>query len=487
MSIFSDVINEYIEEKEIKIFALAKYCSTDRSTMYKILNGKRKPPSREMFQKIVQFLHLTPLENQRLEEAWKISRIGPDVYYKRKSVENFITHFPSQSQVSLPGLPFIPVNTDKQISQSDISPLNSQQQINFCMHRMLLSEAGKETGRIGLFLQPDHTFLFSLLSSLQPVGDLNIQHIICFTSKDSFTKEHELYNLLCFREILPLYLAGLNYMPRFFYDNIQSHYFNFNMYPCLVLTSTSALMCSSDYQTGILYRKQNVVDFLWKQYLTYYERSASLFKAASLSPENSCDFFDMLLDTEDTDNTIIIQPEACLTPFFTESLLKSIVNPNLPNQEFLLKQTCRNSFNNLKKIQNRQFTLYFTLDGVLRFARTGLIDEIPEAFYTPLSIEQRLMILQKVLACCQSGAYRLLQKPFRHLPANLRLCIRNEQCSIIFKNNNHQTILFLIQEPSFLDIFHDYLENMNPESFYSPKEAVSLIQKVITCIKKGEL
>lgn len=52
MSVFSDTLTRYIEHKNIKVFSLAKYCNLDRSTMYKILNGKRNPPSSEVFEKM---------------------------------------------------------------------------------------------------------------------------------------------------------------------------------------------------------------------------------------------------------------------------------------------------------------------------------------------------------------------------------------------------------------------------------------------------
>lgn len=62
MSVFSDTLTRYIEHKNIKVISLAKYCNLDRSTMYKILNGKRNPPSSEVFEKMTQFMHLTPIE-----------------------------------------------------------------------------------------------------------------------------------------------------------------------------------------------------------------------------------------------------------------------------------------------------------------------------------------------------------------------------------------------------------------------------------------
>ena len=40
MSVFSDLLKNYIHEKKIKVMALAQYCDLERSTVYKFINGK---------------------------------------------------------------------------------------------------------------------------------------------------------------------------------------------------------------------------------------------------------------------------------------------------------------------------------------------------------------------------------------------------------------------------------------------------------------
>ena len=70
MSEFSDLLSSYIDEKEIKVYSLLEYCNLDRSTMYKIINGKRNPTSEAVFQKIAEFLHLTPVEYRKFKEAY---------------------------------------------------------------------------------------------------------------------------------------------------------------------------------------------------------------------------------------------------------------------------------------------------------------------------------------------------------------------------------------------------------------------------------
>lgn len=51
MSAFSDTLSQYISDKNVKVYSMAKYCDTDRSSMYKFISGKRNPPSDEIIKK----------------------------------------------------------------------------------------------------------------------------------------------------------------------------------------------------------------------------------------------------------------------------------------------------------------------------------------------------------------------------------------------------------------------------------------------------
>ena len=97
MSVFSDMLKNFVHEKDVKVGALAHYCELERSTVYKFINGKREPMSLELVERIAHFLKLTPSETLHFQEAWKMARMGEDVYYTRKSVEHFLCDFPSKS------------------------------------------------------------------------------------------------------------------------------------------------------------------------------------------------------------------------------------------------------------------------------------------------------------------------------------------------------------------------------------------------------
>ena len=93
MSIFSDTLSSLIKEKNIKIFSMVKYCGLDRSTMYKIISGKRNPPSPDIFKQMKDYMRLTPSEEQQLTEAWKIARIGSEKLLPQKKRGEFYLQF----------------------------------------------------------------------------------------------------------------------------------------------------------------------------------------------------------------------------------------------------------------------------------------------------------------------------------------------------------------------------------------------------------
>ena len=64
MSVFSDLLSEYITMKDVGVYPLSQFCGLDRSSMYKIINGKRNPAGEDVVRKMAQFMQLTPQEKQ---------------------------------------------------------------------------------------------------------------------------------------------------------------------------------------------------------------------------------------------------------------------------------------------------------------------------------------------------------------------------------------------------------------------------------------
>ena len=55
---------------------------------------------------------------------------------------------------------------------------------------------------------------------------------------------------------------------------------------------------------------------------------------------------------------------------------------------------------------------------------------------------------------------------------------------MIFKNNAGEIFVLNIEETKLVEIFRDYLENMEENCFYSIEESISMLQQIIEHLKK---
>jgi len=174
-----------------------------------------------------------------------------------------------------------------------------------------------------------------------------------------------------------------------------------------------------------------------------------------------------------------IQPEACLTPFITKDILLDRFNHDLPQSDYMITSLAAIFAKNKTRISHDNFRIYFTERGALHFAETGLIEEFPDEFYHPFTISQRIYLLKKIQMCCEKDFYRILREPLRQLPENLHLCVRENDCELTYNTNNGKTVFLIICENQLFEIFNDYLSNMDESNYYTPQEAIAILQRII--------
>jgi len=157
---FATLLSEHIHNKNIKTYALAQYCNLDRSNMYKIIKGQRKPSSLEMVEKMCKFMHLSPSEQADMEESYHIALIGRENYYRRKAVQQFFEEFRIPT-LQLPATS--PSNASDYADNATL--LHSHLEINRSLLYIIASELKKSGGKISLLIQPDYTFLMNILTA----------------------------------------------------------------------------------------------------------------------------------------------------------------------------------------------------------------------------------------------------------------------------------------------------------------------------------
>lgn len=93
MNPFQKLFIEYIDAKEVTIYTLAKISGVERSYLQKMKNGTRLPTEEAVVHSLSHALMLTPSESIEFLQAYRITKMGEDVYYRRQHVKDIISSF----------------------------------------------------------------------------------------------------------------------------------------------------------------------------------------------------------------------------------------------------------------------------------------------------------------------------------------------------------------------------------------------------------
>lgn len=474
MSIFSYVLSKHVHQKNIKTYALAQYCGLDRSNMYKIINGKRKPSSVKIVNKMAKFMHLSPAEEEEFQQAYQITLEGYDNYYRRKNVLSFFEEF-----VMTPAL-FASISYCPELSSTDKEIiLNSQTEVTQAIFHILSSEiTGKENPSVRLFIQPDSSFLMNLISvESQNNVNIHIDHILCLNNNSQTTDEQKNYNLNCLKQILPLYGRYQNYNCFYFYDDIESHTGTFSLFPHMIITSRHVCLLSANMKNGCVFCSDSALKMFNNIFDSYKMICTPLLKHINNISEQLTYVKELI--TKDIKG-YAFQMTPCLTPFLTTAMLKKYLIPGIPDLEQVCKDFAEYQVQISPLYEQKRLINFFSFDGIRQFMKTGRSDEYPKAVCHSFEMSDRIMLVKKLIQVCKKEQIFMLKKNIGNLEHELFLFISQQNGYLMFRSPYTDIPVYLtIEEPGLIFTFYDFCENLNKEMFYSPSEAEELLQQLI--------
>lgn len=476
MTIFSDILNEHIKSKNIRTSSLAQYCDIDRSNMYKIISGKRKPASEGMVHKIADFIRLTPTERKELLEAYQVTAVGSDAYYRRKNVQDFITNFSCKKEDAADISSFSPLMDYTQLT--DKLSLFGKMNLNHAIYGILALETQKEHGYIKLLFQPDcdnfMEFLSSVIASRQ---NLKIDHIICLNNTDRITVDKRDYNLCCLQKIIPMYTACLcEYTPFCYYDSINSHNNIFNLLSSLVITSQYAIIFSPQLQYGIVFTREEI---LLKLHSIFDDLKAEtkpiVCKIDSIFTQ--FEYFNTLGLGERTGFSF--QKEPCIIPLIPSSFPEKYLVRNLPDRECLVLSMKKYIQRKAEAIRRFSTQFMFTEKGLRNFLQTGRVFELPDSIYNPFEYTDRVFVIRALINACQNQGYRMVRPDTPIASGNLCIYVNANNGYLLFSSADGNLVYLNLEEQSLLQAFYDYLSSLDDKLFYSTEETVERLRTIL--------
>ncbi|CAB1242594.1 protein of unknown function [Ruminococcaceae bacterium BL-6] len=477
MSLFSEQLRGLIQERGLKIYAFAAGCGTDRTLIHKILKGDRLPADRSVVEKFASVLLLDPKETERLMQNYKIARMGERVYARRRAVSEFFANVDPPTPCEEE--PLVPQDHPRRILSG--GTVYGKLEVNYLVKTVLEEEASRGNGRIQVLAQPEYPFL---LEQLALVGirhrDLCIQHIICL--ENSLKEKNSIYNLNCLRSIMPIIAAGCKYSPWYYYDSVGSHFGNTCVMPYLILTRSLAVTISSDGSCAAVFDAPEYRELYRRVFNGLLEKSSSLTEVFHHPLEQTEYYIRMCAGYEYVEYDFM--PDPCLLFFADREMFLRYLSPELAADKAFLKSIPAYFKHTLGAQRMRNIkSVYFSDTGLRRFLSVGRITEIPDEYYTPLSLPDRYLLLRRMYEAALKGDYHPVLIDSKKLKISENLCtylFRGGAACFVYAAPGRDYTVFSVTEKSIFSALQDFFSYL-PESgnTFSEKETLSFLKNVL--------
>ena len=467
MSLFSEKLSEMIHAANIKVASLSSLSGVERSFIQKMMSGERIPNDPEVLEKLADTLMLAPAQRRILLQAYRISKMGEAVYYRRVMVKRLLE---SIRDYMNPG-PVRPLPPARTALDRPALPLTGKGAVTeaFC----LLADAAAAEGEAQLLVifQPGCWLTGHLQRYCSGYAGLTVEHIVCFDSEVQYQKENR-YNLQCFQQLFPLLLGAARYQPYFYYEKASMLESPASVLPCLALAGDRVLTFSADGSGGLLLEGEDYVRLYRKIFEQAKAECSPLLDSGSVDLKRKYrDLFFSRNTQIDTSYSLTYEP--CLGLFCSMDMIRRQAAADLPHREEILSMfQQRIQSISLLKNTRRNFSV-FTETGLRDFLETGRVSELPEEMYSPLPRAFRAELLRRMLECAEEGRFSpfFIRENKFPIPKDFGMAVEDLSSIRINLRHPYRGLMVLhLQEKSLAFSFRDFMEYLQDTALLESRE-----------------
>ena len=380
MSKFSEFLESCVHNSSYNITQLAKLSGVNRTHLQKILIGERFLNNEELFDRLLSNLHLSWEKEQELRRLYRIEQIGEKRYEQMLNVIEFFKGFQKPAQIAAtPSYTLIRAN-----SQGTFS-IQGRNSILYYLQNALgnVKAIGKQD--IFLLAQDSYPPLFEILASqLYGLHDIHLEHILYYQADDEADSNHFIQNMKLSRNILPLLLANIDYIPLAIYQGHLEHQLSQSLLPYLYVDDAIVINFNADITSAMISFDKGLIAFYRNLFLKQKKKAIAL----THSYQNT-DFFETYyngMNQAHAKQYYLIYGPCLLKHMPIEAIFQHVHPEYQTNNEFL-----SGLHDYLVKIgQSLNSVNYFTKQGVLLFMENGRDFQIPSFLYEPTTLTVRM-------------------------------------------------------------------------------------------------
>lgn len=458
MSELSNQIKRLAQTFPGSMAELARQTRIDRSTLYKILGGQRSPTEQQL-QNLLSVLHATQGDYASLIHLYEQSLQSGVTAHRREMLHTLLTSAYCARKI---------IRESEYLPESAVAPvsgtpefLHGEELRKFVVWRLRQYLLGADerplmlSPRLGEPMCRALTLAFSTQVTV-PKTVWQLCQFIRDGTDEAFDRNVETLSGATPLLLLP----GIRYEGRMCYTPTQASLPGLPM-PVYLLFPDLCLFLDETMHNAVCVWDGDAVAFVRLQYSRQYLRAPHplFLKADRHGAEEAMAHTQELTSSSDTAIWLRDQPPlvACLTP----ELMRSALLRDAPSAAAGVEAL----FARQHDIAVLAPHAYFSENGVLRFLRTGRIDDVPPDLYHPLPMEMRLALLHRLRDQCAADSPRILRLlNVKKMPVEPDITIdiypdRGVLLGQLIKDKNQYRHCFL-QEPTVTKALFEYLKEL---------------------------
>ena len=464
---FSKLLKQHIKDSGYTNYETARAAEINRVNLQRYISGERVPPL-HAFEALLDVVPMSAEEQRELREAYELAADGEDAYYLRRCIREILENAVDLSGTSWPENAVEYDEDSEDESRDPIQLIKGALAVERFICDRFREEMAAEHGpdrHVLLYLPVNHfsecIFHAYTVSGIPTLPDLKITQLIPL-SKRADRVEDQFYNLRVLKNLIPrCFYLSRSYEACYYYQKNTEGAGYGAIYPYYGIFKNSVVLFSGNMEQAVWIRNQEIVKEYRKQFLTAYGRS-DVVKPLITYFEDSFTRFHFLTEQDEVQEEEIKQYAVGYHPCFTLMLAGNLFTSAMcPENSERTKVLLGRGNGEIEK--SAHFLHYFTKAGLEEFASTGELAEYPESGVRPLTIKERIHVLDNIIeiSAQENIEIGLIRNEHLDIKLPVNIFLGSTSGLILTLNNKKQRPRHIqISEPSICHAFWKFIDSM---------------------------
>lgn len=466
-----------MQENDISIVDLSKETGIDRTVVYRYIKGKRIPSDIETVIRIADALQMSVSEKKYLMDEYDKLTLGEPLVHSFQYVQNLFRQLDAYCGTDICSYKMWHSNYDFVMEHSVIA-LHGKEDICLFIQDLLRYVAGQQESclELRMIMQLVYEDIQSSIIQNFSNHDIAVEQIVCLEQN----RKHSHENLKVLQGILNLCFGLENYQVFYYYDSLGRKNNRMIVFPNIIILGDYVVQFDYYMENGVAVCDPVYVEMICQCYEEIKEDTKKLLMQGN--DQVKAEKYILSLLHEDMG---VVFREMCKGACIgREILLKRL--KEFPGKQDLIKQIVNQHGDWNGKVYHvsmeKHVRSYGSKEEIHKFMETGLINEFPVDLYEPLSMDERILVLHRMiqLAKAKYMIYRFVDDAV-YLPKHIQVYWQGKQKLIVINQIQKQSIVqVVVNEPSIYRTFQMYFEYLEKKGLLKgEQESLACLEQML--------